>query len=44
MDLDRKIATRQSYGEKLAELGKENKKFIFFLRKSKNQKTGFYIR
>ena len=28
MDLDRKIATRQSYGEALVELGKENEKVV----------------
>ena len=28
MDLDKKIATRQSYGEALAELGKENEKVV----------------
>ena len=30
MDLDKKIATRQSYGEKLAELGKLNKDIVVF--------------
>ena len=28
MDLERKIATRQSYGEKLAEIGEKNKKIV----------------
>ena len=28
MNLDKKIATRQSYGEVLAKLGKENKKIV----------------
>ena len=28
MDLNKKIATRQSYGEALAELGKENEKIV----------------
>ena len=28
MDLEKKIATRQSYGEALAELGKENEKIV----------------
>lgn len=30
MNLDKKIATRQSYGEKLAELGKTNKNIVVF--------------
>ena len=30
MNIDRKIATRQSYGEKLAELGKTNKNIVVF--------------
>lgn len=30
MDLDKKIATRQSYGEKLAELGEKNKNIVVF--------------
>ena len=30
MDLDKKIATRQSYGEKLAELGETNKDIVVF--------------
>ena len=30
MDLNKKIATRQSYGEKLAELGKANKDIVVF--------------
>ena len=28
MNLDKKIATRQSYGEALAELGKENENIV----------------
>ena len=28
MNLDKKIATRQSYGEALADLGKENEKIV----------------
>ena len=30
MDLDKKIATRESYGEKLAELGEKNKNIVVF--------------
>ncbi len=30
MDVNKKIATRQSYGEKLAELGEKNKNIIVF--------------
>ena len=30
MDIDKKVATRQSYGEKLAELGKINKDIVVF--------------
>ena len=30
MNLDKKVATRQSYGEKLAELGKTNKDIVVF--------------
>ncbi len=30
MDLDKKIATRESYGEKLAELGEKNKDIVVF--------------
>ena len=30
MDIDKKIATRQSYGETLVELGKENEKIVVF--------------
>ena len=28
MNIDKKIATRQSYGEELAKLGEENKKIV----------------
>ena len=30
MNLDKKIATRESYGEKLAELGEINKNIVVF--------------
>ena len=30
MNIDRKIATRQSYGEKLAKLGETNKNIVVF--------------
>ena len=30
MNIDKKIATRQSYGEKLAELGEKNDNIIVF--------------
>ena len=30
MNLDKKIATRESYGEKLAELGETNKNIVVF--------------
>lgn len=30
MNLEKKIATRQSYGEKLAELGEKNKNIVVF--------------
>lgn len=45
MDLDKKIATRQSYGEALAELGKENEKIVVLdADLSKTTKTNIFAK
>ena len=44
MDLNAKIATRESYGKKLAELGRKNKDIVVDLADIKNTTNKFKIK